>query len=720
VRLFLTSPPANSSTGQNDFIQIKSSYFNQKVPISFYLHSRGEGTRSRSVSPAVRGRTQVHQSPTRNSREASSARETIDELRGQLQLKDNKIKVMEETIGELQAKYPSLQQVIKVPNTTQSTPCVPTLKLPYVQVSFFPLFLSRQNRVEQERCTFEEKSAKILQILKRKDETISILQDQLERNTEKLEQNRERSDITLRNELAADGKAADYFTGRSLDAMRKLEGELAASREECLEMRDLLESSESANTKLQAQLDEAEAALKRRKSHGVDKELAALRDQRAEQSEQINVLVAEISRLRSDTSSSTQDALDDAKRQVDHLTKDLRKAEDRADECKRRYEEVEGLLAIGSAARKNESHERTAGDSVSDQLVGELTQSVREKNTAIGIFQARVERAEDRAQELEIQLSHAVQRAEAAQARYHELESRVQHSDRDGLRLAEKIDRIRLEKDEVSHKLSASEARLSHALEKVSEKESKDDYADAQVWWAYVWHEMRRRSSEDTGTGRAASEAESVNGGGTDGEEDMHAAAERMRRQLRVQAIELSTLRQDVLGKKLSSRKEVEALKEELFNANRELARLQAFSRSHREDREVKIAGLQTTIRTLSARSDMHAELTAARQELESEKLAGHHLRVDLDSYRDMLAAEKEKCLSCRKEVASLQGSLDAQAVLKSVLDVPGVDPAVLIEVYSGRMSDMQRDLQQVLSTKLHILSPGLSPCLVLVDDTIS
>ena len=43
---------------------------------------------------------------------------------------------------------------------------------------------------------------------------------------------------------------------------------------------------------------------------------------------------------------------------------------------------------------------------------------------------------------------------------------------------------------------------------------------------------------------------------------------------------------------------------------------------------------MAATIRTLSARGDMHAQLAVARQELETEKLTALHLRTDLDSYR--------------------------------------------------------------------------------------
>ena len=43
---------------------------------------------------------------------------------------------------------------------------------------------------------------------------------------------------------------------------------------------------------------------------------------------------------------------------------------------------------------------------------------------------------------------------------------------------------------------------------------------------------------------------------------------------------------------------------------------------------------MAATIRTLSARGDMHSQLAAARQEVETEKLSNVHLRSDVDSLR--------------------------------------------------------------------------------------
>lgn len=136
VRLFVAhySNYRKGVEGQSDTIHIKSPYFEQKIPVTFLLQPR-DYSRSRSSSP-VKSR---HASPTissgasvRNSREMTSepVDDPIMELSRQLKLKDKKIKQLEEIVGELENKYPSLQQIVK-------------------------------NRVEQERLVFEEKSIKV-------------------------------------------------------------------------------------------------------------------------------------------------------------------------------------------------------------------------------------------------------------------------------------------------------------------------------------------------------------------------------------------------------------------------------------------------------------------------------------------------------------------------------------------------------------------------------
>ena len=123
VRLFLSHYPnfRQGVLGQDDTIHIKSSYFEQKVDVAFFLHSRDSTTaasRSRSSSPMRPGF-------------AGSSADSLAELQKQVHSRDSKISQLETIISQLESKYPSVQEIVR-------------------------------NRIEQERVVFEEKSEKVL------------------------------------------------------------------------------------------------------------------------------------------------------------------------------------------------------------------------------------------------------------------------------------------------------------------------------------------------------------------------------------------------------------------------------------------------------------------------------------------------------------------------------------------------------------------------------
>lgn len=123
VRLFLSHYPnfRQGLRGQDDTIHIKSAYFEQKVDVSFFLHSRDSTTltsRSRSSSPM----RQVF---------GGGSTDSLAELQKQVHAKDVNISHLESIITQLESKYPSVQEIVR-------------------------------SRIEQERAVFEEKSEKVI------------------------------------------------------------------------------------------------------------------------------------------------------------------------------------------------------------------------------------------------------------------------------------------------------------------------------------------------------------------------------------------------------------------------------------------------------------------------------------------------------------------------------------------------------------------------------
>ena len=122
VRLFLSHYPnfRQGLRGQDDTIHIKSAYFEQKVDVSFFLHSRDSTTltsRSRSSSPM----RQVF---------GGGSTDSLAELQKQVHAKDVRNSHLESIISQLESKYPSVQEIVR-------------------------------SRIEQERAVFEEKSEKV-------------------------------------------------------------------------------------------------------------------------------------------------------------------------------------------------------------------------------------------------------------------------------------------------------------------------------------------------------------------------------------------------------------------------------------------------------------------------------------------------------------------------------------------------------------------------------
>jgi len=123
-------------------------------------------------------------------------------------------------------------------------------------------------------------------------------------------------------------------------------------------------------------------------------------------------------------------------------------------------------------------------------------------------------------------------------------------------------------------------------------------------WWSYVWHEMKRQSSLDIDT--------LMNGGSTNRPGDLffspsdnaEAAAHlaRLRENVRLQALEIAALRQELLGHRLTTRQQVSQLQAELDLALRDKARSAALLRTRRDDKETRITELTAAVKSLSSR----------------------------------------------------------------------------------------------------------------------
>lgn len=121
VKLYLNHMPARSN---QDFIMIESSYCSpKKIPIQISLLQSQSKSRSPSPSRETGGRS--------TSANRSVSPDLINDLQGKIEFRDRKIQEYEELLGKLRSQHPHLEQII-------------------------------HNRIEEERQSFEEKSARVI------------------------------------------------------------------------------------------------------------------------------------------------------------------------------------------------------------------------------------------------------------------------------------------------------------------------------------------------------------------------------------------------------------------------------------------------------------------------------------------------------------------------------------------------------------------------------
>ena len=62
--------------------------------------------------------------------------------------------------------------------------------------------------------------------------------------------------------------------------------------------------------------------------------------------------------------------------------------------------------------------------------------------------------------------------------------------------LGERVQRLRSEKEQIQILADDKDIQLRSAMEKVAICEDSSESRDVHVWWAYVWHELRRQEKE--------------------------------------------------------------------------------------------------------------------------------------------------------------------------------------------------------------------------------
>lgn len=346
IRLFLNHYPVHHLSkgmhhhhGQEDSLHIKSVYFDQKLTIQFFLHSsmmRSSSPLSRSTSPSgsrVRFTRNTAVTADKMNSSDNNMMVIINELKQQILDRDNRIIELQNTITALESKHPKWTEIIR-------------------------------SKVKQERDVFEERSSRIMAILQQKDENILALEKKLEESMkQQLVRNRSSSAASSSSSSSStysiDAGMAAAETASHRDKIQEQEAIISIQRKEiddllllqrqqqmnnagddqsaasiALLRNDLVRANDAIKT-LQDKLSITSKELSQYKSTSSSsssklipavqlQELRGLREQTIDQSEQIEALIVELKKMRSEARDygNLSDELTQARREVQRLRED--------------------------------------------------------------------------------------------------------------------------------------------------------------------------------------------------------------------------------------------------------------------------------------------------------------------------------------------------------------------------------------------------------------
>jgi hypothetical protein len=105
---------------------------------------------------------------------------------------------------------------------------------------------------------------------------------------------------------------------------------------------------------------------------------------------------------------------------------------------------------------------------------------------------------------------------------------------------------------------------------------------------------------------------------------------------------------------------------------------------------------LESSLRVVSGRSDLHATLAASRQELASERVKEVHQKGELELHVALLEEERGRVKELRAKVESLQDEVDLARTVKTLESIPGVDPIAVIEQFAGVATEQEKTMNEM------------------------
>jgi hypothetical protein len=552
----------------------------------------------------------------------------------QLEAKNDRIQALEDLVGQVQSTNPNFENILRA-------------------------------KLDEQKKSFEEKSSKILAILRKKDMKIEELKNEVERNHKTIEGYRHQQE--------------------------KLESKLQQSTHTLGHEADVARSKANSSVLLSAS----------------ERELAALREKSADQSDQIQVLLTELSKFKTNHKDSDQQLLL-AQSEIAHLKRELERANRKMKTIQVMKQSVKDKEAMestkenmcptfeiqaegGLATTTPQTFKLRSSDIEGEaKRLGEATEAH---------YRALVEELELQCVELQRSLKESLNDKGAILTKAHELEEKLMKVETDNQLLRHQVQNQAADSS-FAHCLHDKSSIPQAAEPKANpptttEAKGKVDQNTAHEWWSYVWHMLSskdekeqtlRRISDTTNTAGASHPGDFAYSPDDMDEVSINVHILKLKENIRMQAIELSTSRQEILGLKLKQRQELSDLRQELEQSRRENVRLAAVLKHKAKEKEVKVAEMAATIKVLSGRSDLHIQLASTRSEVEVEKLTSLQLRMELDDRLTELLTTQKRMQAIEDEAARLHGLVDSMDVIHSFGDIPGVKAATALELVADEI----------------------------------
>jgi len=719
-------------------MSLKSTYFEQKIPMTFYLAKPGA-----IDSPAATTTTSASASTTNNNkttqRSQSHAQKQLQQqldLTTQQQQQQQQQQLSEQSvhfsrqIESLQVSNQSLSQSLKdqqqenehlrnmLENVNNTVPNVTALV---------------DEQIKRERADFEERSAKVLNILRKKDQTIQQLESRLEQEFE------------LTQSLRV---AEDEQTKKLQREIERLQNRVIEQSEQMrkkdVDALELIQSSAAHTSHLQTDSFMANVRV------ADDEIVRELKNKIASQSEHIEVLMAEVQSLRKTDSSTSQGKNEQIMQLTNNLAsaKEELKAKDLANaSLKRALEDAQSMISSHrhrsnyrededndddslspppppTTANSNDAYEKTVFEQTSK--ICDLEIQCSNNLAAIASKDSTIRQLTHKLTELEATSNSLTMNSQSTNKELIETRKKLQQLEAATITHDDKVASLTAQlttlediNSTAKNTVIITEARLQEALQQLESLQQNRNRqrsghragsveSGANAWWLHIANDAKQKQERDKSLNVLkqkrsilddANDANNVKEGESSSEDSfrkLEESEDRKRQQneaLVNQGKEITLLRQLLLKEQIKYRRIKEEDSERLRAALSRIASLEQSIRIHRDDGTMKLRELETALRVVSGRSDLHSSLAATRQELASERVASVHTKGELELHVKLLEDEKERVADIRGKLVSTQDELDSLKIISTLEGIEGIDPLTILEKFATTAVDQEREI---------------------------